>query len=60
MPFFNKSLSSAHKKQKRYRNLYLKKRFERNETLKQQNYCVSLLKKTKKKHYANLSYKRYC
>ena len=60
MPFFNKSLSSAHKKQKRYRNLYLKKRFEQNETLKQQNYCVSLLKKTKKKHYANLSYKRYC
>ena len=49
MPFFNKELSSAHKKRMQLRNRYL--------YTKQRNFCVSLLRKTKKKHYANLNHK---
>ena len=52
IPLFNKSLVCAHKTRKRYRNGYYIKRFKRNETLyvKQRNYFVSLLRKSKKKH----------
>ena len=55
MPFFNKELSKAHKKRTYLRNRYLKKRSDQNKKLytKQRNYCVSLLRKTKKNHYAN-------
>ena len=60
MPFFNKELSSAHKKRTmQLRNRYLRKRSYQNIRLytKQRNFCVSLLGKTKKKHYANLNHK---
>ena len=50
MPFFNKGLSCAHKKRTQLRNCYLKNRSDQNERLstKQRNFCVSLLRKTKK------------
>ena len=59
MPFFNKELPSAHKKIMQLRNRYLRKKSYQNKWLytKQRNFCVSLLRKTKKKHYANLNQK---
>ena len=59
MPFFNKELSSAHKKRTQLRNQYLRKRPYQNKRLytKERNFCVSLLRKTEKKHYANLNHK---
>ena len=50
MPFMNKSLTKAHMKRSRLRNLYLKKKTDTSKTayIKQRNYCVSLLQKTKK------------
>ena len=50
MPFFNKELSSPHKKRTELRNRYLNKRSYQNKKLytKQQNFCVSFLRKTKK------------
>ena len=50
MPFFNKELSNAHKKRTQLRNRYLKKISYQNKKLytKQRNFCVSLLRKTKK------------
>ena len=59
MPFFNKELSSAHKKRTQLRNRYLKNRSYQNQRLytKQRNFCVSLRRKTKKKHYANQNHK---
>ena len=55
----NKLLSRAHMKRTRLRNCYLKKRSEQNRLsyVKQRNYCVSLLRKTKKDYYANLNVK---
>ena len=55
----NKSLTSAHMKRSRLRNLYLKDKAgtSRIAYIKQRNYCVSLLRKTKKRHYANLDEK---
>ena len=57
--FFNKELPSALKKRTQLRNRYLRKRSYQNKRLytKQRNFCVSLLRKTKKKHYANLNHK---
>ena len=59
MPFMNKLLSRAHMKKTRLRNCYLKKRSEQNRLsyVKQRNYCVSLLRKTKKDYYAKLNAK---
>ena len=59
MPFMNKSLYRAHMKRTRLRNCYLKKRSEQNRlsSVKQSNYCVSLLRKTKKDYYSNLNVK---
>ena len=59
MPFLNKELSKAHKKRTYLRNRFLKKRSDQNKKLytKQRNYCVSLLRKTKKNHYVNLNQK---
>ena len=56
MPFMNKLLSRAHMKRTRLRNCYLKKRSEQNRLsyVKQRNYCVSLLRKTKKDYYSNV------
>ena len=46
-------------KRSRLRNNFLKNRTEDNKTLyaKQRNYCVSLMKKSKKKDFANLNEK---
>ena len=59
MPFMNKSLCRAHMKRTRLRNCYFQKRFEQNRLsyVKQCNYCVSLLRKTKKDYNANLNVK---
>ena len=59
MPFFNKELSGAHKKRTQLRNRFLKKRSNQNKKLysKQRNFCFSLLRKTKRRHYANLNHK---
>ena len=59
MPFITKDLSKAIMKRSRLRNNFLKNRTEENKTLytKQRNYCVSLLKKSKKKYFANLNEK---
>ena len=59
MPFMNKSSTSVHMKRSRLRNLYLKDKTETSRIayIKQRNYCVSLLRKTKKDHYANLDEK---
>ena len=56
----NKLLSRAHMKRTRLRNCYLKKRSEQNRlpyVKQRRNYCVSLLRKTKKDYYANLNVK---
>ena len=59
MPFMNKSLSRAFMRRSQLRNKYLKKRSETNilAYAKQRNFCVSLLRKTKKEYYANLNEK---
>ena len=59
MPFITKDLSKAIMKRSRLRNNFLKKRTGENKTLytKQRNYGVSLLKKSKKKYFANLNEK---
>ena len=56
MPFFTKELSKEIMTKSRLRNKYLKNRNEKNRTIfvKQRNYCVSLLQKSKKKYYENL------
>ena len=47
---------SSHEKS-RLRNLYIKKKTDtsRISYIKQRNYCLSLFRKTKKDHYANLN-----
>ena len=57
VPFYNKELSSAHKKRTYLKNRFLKKRSLHNKYLynRQRNFCVSLLKKIKKEYYANLN-----
>ena len=59
MPFMNKSLKKAHMKRIRLRNIHVKKKTDTNRIacIKQRNYCVSLLRKTKKDYYANLNEK---
>ena len=59
MPFMNKSLKKTHMKRSRLRNIYVKNKTDTNRIayIKQRNYCVSLLRKTKKDHYANLNEK---
>ena len=56
MPFFTKQLSKEIMTRSRLRNKYLRDRNEDNRALyvKQRNYCVSLLRKSKKKYYENL------
>ena len=55
----NKSLKKAHMKRIRLRNIHVKKKTDtkRIACIKQRNYCVSLLRKTKKDYYANLNEK---
>ena len=59
MPFMNKPLARAHMKRSRLRNRFLKNRSQVNRInyIKQRNYCVSLLRKTKKRYYAYLNEK---
>ena len=59
MPFMNKNLVNAHRKRTRLRNKFLKNRTESNRVSynKQRNFCVSLLRKTKKDYYGNLNKK---
>ena len=58
MPFFNRALSSAHKRRTQLRNRYFKKRSQNKRLYtKQRNFCVSLLRKVIKKHYAKLNHK---
>ena len=59
MPFMNKILDNAHRKQTRLRNTFLKNRTEPNRVSynKQRNFCVSLLRKAKKDYYGNLNEK---
>ena len=59
MSFMNKLLSRAPMKRTRLRRCSLKRRLEQNRLsyIKQGNYCVSLLRKTKKYYHANLNVK---
>ena len=56
MPFMTKNLSENIMKRSRLRNKYLNNNNEENRKLyvQQRNYCVSLLRKTKKVYYENL------
>ena len=57
MPFFTKDFSKEIMTRSRPRNKYLQNRNEENRAIyvKQRNYCVSLLQKSKKKYYENLN-----
>ena len=59
MPFFNKELSQAIMTRTRLRNIHLQDKSEENRIryARQRNFCVSLLRKTKKKYYQNLNEK---
>ena len=59
MPFFNKDLSKAIMTRTKLRNIFLQNRSEENKIryTKQRNFCVSLLRKTKKRYYENLNEK---
>ena len=59
MPFITEDVSKAIMKKSGLRNNFLKNIMEQSKTLytKQKNYCVSLLKKTRKKCFANLNKK---
>ena len=57
--FMNKNLVNAHRKRTRLRNKFLKNRTESNRVShnKQQNFCVTVLRKTKRDYYGNLDEK---
>ena len=59
MSFFNKELSKAIMTRTNLRNIFLQNRSEKNRIpyTKQRNFCVSLLRKIKKRYYGNLSEK---
>ena len=59
LPFMNKKLSKAIMNRTRLRNKFLKNRTDENKRKysKQRNYCVSLLRKTKRIYYNNLNEK---
>ena len=56
-PFMNKDLSKAIMKRSKLRNLYIKNRTEENKNnyVKQRNYCVNFLRKIKRNYYDNLN-----
>ena len=60
MPFIIKTLSKEIMKRTKLRNKFLKDRMEenRNRVVSQRNYCLSLLKKTKKEYFGNLNEKK--
>ena len=59
MPFFNKELSKAIMTRIKLRNVFLQNKSEENRIryARQRNFCVSLLRKTKKEYYQNLNEK---
>ena len=59
MPFMNKALSKEIMTRNRFRNKFLKDKSEENKKkyLKQRNYCVSLLRKSKSNYFENLNEK---
>ena len=59
MPFMTKQLSKETMKRSRLRSNFLRNRTEENKILynRQRNYCVSLLRKSKKGYYENLNIK---
>ena len=59
MPFITRDLSKVIMKRSRLRNNFVKNRTGGNKTLytKQRNYRISLLKKFKKKNFANVNEK---
>ena len=59
LPFMNKELSKAIMNRTRLRNVYLRKRSDENRKKysKQRNYCVSLLRRTKRNYYSSLDAK---
>ena len=61
MPFMTKDLSKNIMKRSQLRNKYLKNNNEEHRKLyaKQRNYCVSLLRKTKKAYYENLDERKF-
>ena len=62
MPFINKTLSKEIIKRTKLRNKFLKERpgENRKKYASQRNYCVLLLKKTKRKYFGNLNEKNVC
>ena len=58
-PFFNKELSKAITARTKLRNIFLQNSSDENRIryTKQINFCVSLLRKTKKRYYENLNEK---
>ena len=61
IPFMTKDLSKIITKRLRLRNKHFKNNNEENRKLytKQRNYCVSLLRKTKKAYYENLDEEKF-
>ena len=61
-PFMNKSLSKTIMVRTRLRNIFLKNRSEENKINynKQRNLCVTLLRKSKREYYQNLSVENVC
>ena len=59
MPFFNKDFSKAIMTRAKLRNIFFQNRSEENKIrcTKQRNFCVSLLRKPKKRYYENLNEK---
>ena len=59
LPFMNKTLSKAIMHRTRFRNKYLRNKILENKKkyTKQRNYCVSLLRKSKREYYNNLDVK---
>ena len=61
-PFMNKNFSKATMIRSKLRNYFLKNKSEESRVkyTKQRNYCVSLLRKTKKDYYSNLNVRDIC
>ena len=59
MPFFNEELSKAIMTRTKLRSIFLQNKSEENRIryARQRNFCVSLLRKTKKEYYQNLNEK---
>ena len=59
LPFINKTLSKAIMHRNKFRNKYLRNKTDENKGRykKQRNYCVSLLRKSKREYYGNLDVK---